>query len=196
MLGQVGMNSNGGAVFIYEHEGARKQAFFVPRGFVSLTRAGAESSFDFEKQLFSAATREMSFAQSFFQRLARAMETAARFPREPAGDVSEYDEEEVKQALWKKLGVTARSRFLNVAADNHVTWPNEPTLVKFDNHHFVLMPRTKDNVQSVHMDLVANRLDHGGATTVLRRFLSLMAWCDNNLQRSVLGGQGTLCRSQ
>ena len=40
-----------------------------------------------------------------------------------------------------------------MAADNHVTWPSEPTLVKFDGYHFVLMPRTKDNVQSIHLDL-------------------------------------------
>jgi hypothetical protein len=190
VLGQTGMNSHGGAVFTYLHEGARRQAFFVPHAALSLTREGAESSFDFEKQLLSAASREMSFGQSFFQKIARAMDDATRFSGEPLGDGSEYDEEEIKQALWKKLRVTPHSRFLNVAADNHVTWPHEPTLVRFDGRHFVLMPRTKDKVQSIHMDLVGNRLDDSGATTVMRRFLSLMAWCDDNFATLGFGWSG------
>lgn len=190
VLGQTSINSNGGAIFTYEHEGTRKQAFFMSHMATSLTTEGRESSFDFEKQLSSAASREMSFGRSFFQRIARAMETAARFPGEPVGDGSEYDDEEAKQALWKKLGVTPRSRFMNMAADNHVTWPHEPTLVKFDGHHFVLMPRTKTNVQSIHMDLMGNSLDHSGATTVMRRFLSLMSWCDDNFATLGFGWSG------
>jgi hypothetical protein len=190
ILGETGVNSNGGAIFTYEHEGIRKQAFFMSSMAISLAAKGAESSFDFERQLFSPASREMSFGRTFFERTTRAMETAARHPGEPAGDGSEYDEKEAKQALWKKLGVTPRSRFLNMAADNHVTWPGEPTLVKFDRHHFVLMPRTKDNVQSVHMDLTANGLDDSCATTVIRRFLSIMAWCDDNFATLGFGWSG------
>jgi hypothetical protein len=150
ILGQTGINSNGGAIFTYEHEGAKMQTFFMPHLAISLAREGTELAFDFEKRLSSGASRELRFGQSFFKRIAQAMDTAARFPGEPAGDGSEYDHDEAKQALWKKLGVTARSRFMNVAADNHVTWAHEPTLVKFDGHHFVLMPRTKDKVQSIH----------------------------------------------
>jgi hypothetical protein len=190
ILGETGANSAGGAVFTYEHEGLRRQSFFMPRMAVSLKCEGAESSFDFERQLFSPASREMSFGRPFFGRVARAIEIAARHPGEPAGDGSEYDEEETKQALWKKLGVTQHSRFLNMAADNHVTWPHEPTLVKFDGYHFVLMPRTKENVQSVHMDLTGNRLDDGSATTVIRRFLSVMAWCDDNFASLGFGWSG------
>jgi hypothetical protein len=190
VLGQTGHNSTGGAVFIYEHEGSRKQAFFMPRAAPSPTRQAADTSFDFEKHVFSAASREMSFGPLFFHRIAEAIEAAIRFPGEPVGNGSEYEEEEARQALWKKLGVTSRSRFMNMAADNHVTWPNEPTLVKFDGHHFVLMPRTKDKVQSIHMDLVGNRLDQSGATTVMRRFLSLMAWCDDSFATLGFGWSG------
>ena len=118
------------------------------------------------------------------------METAALHPGEPAGDGSEYDQEEAKQALWKKLGVTPSSRFLNMAADNHVTWPREPTLVKFDGYHLVLMPRTKDHVQSVHVDLTGNSLDSSSATTVIRRFLSIMAWCDDSFATLGFGWSG------
>jgi hypothetical protein len=190
IVGETGVNSTGGAVFTYENSGVRRQAFFMPRMAVSLTREGAESSFDFERQLFSLASREMSFGRLFFERIVQAMEVVARHPGEPAGDGSEYDEEEAKQTLWEKLGVTQRSRFLNMAADNHVTWPSEPTLVKFDGYHFVLMPRTKDHVQSVHIDLTENRLDDSGATTVIRRFLSVMAWCDGNFATLGFGWSG------
>jgi len=31
VLGQTGTNSNGAPIFTYEHEGARRQAFFMPR---------------------------------------------------------------------------------------------------------------------------------------------------------------------
>lgn len=189
-VGHTGLNSSGGAIVTYESEGTRAQAFFMPRMAASLAREGAESSFDFETRLSSAASREMRFERSFFEHIARAMQAAARDPGEPAGDGSEYNEEEAKQALWRKLGVTPRSRFLNVAADNQVTWPREPTLVRFDGHHFVLMPRTKDKIQSIHMDLVGNRLDNTGATTVMRRFLSLMAWCDDSFATIGFGWSG------
>jgi hypothetical protein len=190
IVGETGVNSTGGAVFTYEHNTVRRQAFFMPRMAVSLAREGVESSFDFDRQLFSLASREMSFGRPFFERIARAMEFAANHPGEPASDGSEYDEEEAKQELWKKLGVMPRSRFLNMAADNHVTWPSEPTLVKFDGYHFVLMPRTKDHVQSVHIDLAENGLDDSGATTVIRRFLSIMTWCDDNFATLGFGWSG------
>jgi hypothetical protein len=157
---------------------------------ISLAREGSNSSFDFERALFSPASRGMTFGRLFFARVARAMESATRHPGEPAGDGSEYEETEAQQELWKKLGVTPHSRFLNMAADNHVTWPNEPTLVKFDGCHFILMPRTKENVQSVHMDLTGNRIDDNGATTVLRRFLSIKAWCDDNFATLGFGWSG------
>jgi hypothetical protein len=190
ILGETGINSSGGAVLAYDHEGERRQAFFMPHMAISLAREGAEKAFDFEGQLFSAASRQMSFGQPFFERVADAMAAAARYPGEPASDGSEYDEEESKQVLWKKLGVTPHSRFLNMAADNHVTWPHEPTLVKFDDYHFVLMPRTKENVQSVHVDLTGNTLDDSGATTAIRRFLSVMAWCDDNFATLGFGWSG------
>jgi hypothetical protein len=37
------------------------------------------------------------------------------------------------------------------------------------------MPKTKDNVQSVHIDLVANRVDERTAMTVINLFLSVAA---------------------
>jgi methylamine utilization protein MauJ len=191
ILGSMGVNSTGGASFTYEQGGVRRDAFFTPCEAVSLTQDGAESSFDFERRLLSLASREMRFGKPFFERIAEAMEIAAIHPGEPAGDGSEYEDEEAKQARWKKLGVTRHSAFLNMRTDNYVTWPSEPTLVKFDGYHFVLMPGTKDNVQSIHLDLRANKLDDGKATTVIRRFLSIMAWCDDNFATLGFGWSGS-----
>lgn len=93
---------------------------------------------------------------------------------------------------WSALltRVTPRSRFLNLAADNHVSWSPEPTLVKCDGYHFVLMPRTSENVQSIHIDLRENGLDDSSAVTVIRRFLSIMAWCDDNFATLGFGWLG------
>jgi hypothetical protein len=71
-----------------------------------------------------------------------------------------------------------------------LTWPKEEKLIKFDRYTLVLIPKTKENVQSVHMDLIANRLDHREAMTVINRFLSIMAWCNDNFAIALDGGSG------
>lgn len=63
--------------------------------------------------------------------------------------------------------------------DNQVTWPRKEILIEFDHYKFVLMPKTKDHVQSIHVDLHANRLSMEEAMTVINRFLSLLTWCDD-----------------
>ena len=98
VLGQTGTNSTGAALLAYEHEGVRRQAFFMPHLAISLSQEGRESTFDFESYLSSFASREMRFGRSFFNRVGQAMDNAARFHSEPAGDGSEYDDEEAQQA--------------------------------------------------------------------------------------------------
>jgi hypothetical protein len=83
------------------------------------------------------------------------------------------------QRRYERLGVRPGSRFLNVGVDNQVTWPREEMLIKFDQYRFVLMPKTRDHVQSIHVDLTANRLKDAEAMTLVNRFLSLMTWCDD-----------------
>ncbi|UPK05725.1 methylamine utilization protein MauJ [Bradyrhizobium sp. 170] len=134
--------------------------------------------------------REMSFTQEFFRRLARECELAERFPAPPEGDGSEYDAEEAQQERYRKLGVRNGSRFLHVGVDNQVTWPKEEKLITFDQYQLVLMPKTKDHVQSVHIDLTANRVDESTAMTVINRFLSVMAWCDDNFAIAEYGWSG------
>jgi hypothetical protein len=176
-LGETGTNSNGRARLTYAQDGERRLAHFVPKEAVSLLQPGREHSFD-DEEMFSPACRELSFGPEFFNRLAREVEISQHFSA-PEGDGSEYDAEEARQRRYEKLGVKRNSRYLNIGVDTQVTWPKEEMQIKFDRYSLVLMPKTKDNAQSVHVDLHANRLSDEDAITVINRFLSVMAWCDD-----------------
>ncbi len=177
-LSESAINSHGFATLSYEKDGIRHQSFYVPQEAVSLLQPGAERDFDAEPR-YSMVSRDTRYSRELFDRIAIEIERAKAFPTEPDGDGSEYDAEEAEQERYRKLGVQAGSRFLNVGVDNQVTWPRHETLVKFDKFHFVLMPKTSDHVQSAHIDLTANRLSDLEAMTVINRFLSIMTWCDD-----------------
>ena len=63
--------------------------------------------------------------------------------------------------------------------------------MKFDRYHFVLMPKTRDNVQSIHIDLIANGLTDRKAMTVINRYLSIMTWCDDGFAVAQYGWSGS-----
>lgn len=190
-LCETGKHSNGGAMISYERDGTTCRAYFVSKLAVSLLTPGREATFDPEKdRLNSAAAREMSFGREFFRQLARDCDLARRFPASIEGDGSEYDAEEALQRRYEKLGVKRNSRFLNVGVDTQVMWPKEEVSIKFDRYSLVLMPKTKDNAQSVHMDLHANRVSDDCAITVINRFLSIMAWCDDQAAVRQFGWSG------
>lgn len=180
-------NSHGYATLSYVIDGENRRAFFVPGEAASLIRPetavskaapGPRAEYDSER-LHSPVSRDLVFSWQFFDRLYREVERTRAFPMPSVGDGSEYDAEEVEQRRRKKLGVRQNSRFLNIGVDNQVTWPSTETLVKFDRYHLVLMPKTKDNVQSIHIDLTTNGLSNFDAMTVINRFLSVMTWCDD-----------------
>lgn len=177
-MAEAGTNSNGLAVIVYEKDGSRCQLSFVRDEAVSLFQSGMEDCFDPELRN-SPVSRELAFNRRFFQQLAREIDRARANPSPPIGDGSEYDSEDAERARRKRLGVTPSSRFLNIGVDNQVTWPRTETLVEFDRYKMVLMPKTKDNVQSIHVDLTANGLNMEEAHTIINRFLSLMTWCDD-----------------
>jgi len=190
-VAETGVNSNGAAELAYERDGEKRRAHFVPKEAVSLLCPGGEVGFDPDRDRLNApAMREMSFNRIFFERLAQECEIAERFRTSLEGDGSEYNAEEAERERYRKLGVRHGSRFLNVGVDNQVTWPKKEKLVKFDRYHLVLMPKTGDNGQSVHIDLTANRLDDREAMTVINRFLSVMAWCDDNFAITQHGWSG------
>lgn len=175
-VAEVGTNSNGIAVITHERDDTRDELTFVPDDAVSLLQPGAR----YDAALRNApVSRELVFNRRFFQKLAREIDDARAYPMPPIGDGSEYDKEDAEKARRERLGATSSSQFLDIGVDNQVTWPREETLITFDRYKLVLMPKTKDHVQSIHIDLHANRLSMEEARTVINRFLSLMTWCDD-----------------
>ena len=184
-----GVNSHGYASLVYELNDVRRRTFFVPKEAVSLLRNGAEQNIDSECT-YSPVSKETVFSSAFFKRLVREIERSKSFSHEPAGDGSEYDAEEAEQERYKRLGVQPGSRFLNVGVDTQVGWPQSETVVNFDKYHLVLMPKTRANSQSIHIDLTGNGLTLDEAGTVINRFLSVMTWCDDQFAIAQDGWSG------
>ena len=174
-VAEIGPNSNGLATITFEENGARRVLSFVRDEAVSLLQSGMDLQFDAEMRN-AEISRELVFNRRFFDKLARAVADSRAHPVPPIGDGSEYDKEDAENA---RLGATASSSYLNIGVDNQVTWPREEMLIEFDRYKLVLMPKTKENVQSIHVDLHENRLTMEEAMTVVNRFLSLLTWCDD-----------------
>jgi hypothetical protein len=187
---EAGINSKGYAQIVYEDDGVRKVCTYVSRLALSLTGAGGDVGFDHERR-YASASREFVLNRKFFKSLAKRIDLARSMPPALDGDGAEYDSEEAKQARYKRLGATARSNYLTIGVDNQVTWPKEETLLKFGDHHLVLMPKTKDHVQSVSIDLDANKLSAEAGLTLIHRMLSVMTWCDDQYAVAQDGWSGS-----
>lgn len=178
-VAEAGTNSNGIAVITFDEAGVRKWIAFVRDEAVSLLQPG-EAAEVFDPALRNApVSRELVLNRRFFDRLASRVDKARKHPLPPFGDGAEYDREDAENARRERLGAKPTSRFLNIGVDNQVTWPRTEMRVKFDRYHLVMMPKTKENVQSVHIDLTANKLSAEEAMTVINRLLSVMTWCDD-----------------
>jgi len=177
MTSMARLNAHGTA-FIKVHTPGKRIVNFVSQMAVSLHRPGAEVTYDNDGQ-FTPAARLLSLNRSFFDRIAKETEEIRKLRPPPVGDGSEYDAEEAEQRRLQKLGVKRNSRYLTIGVDNQVTWPREETLVNFDRFALVLLPKTKDHIQSINIDLANNKLSIDEARTVWNRFLSIMAWCDD-----------------
>lgn len=173
-----GKNSNGFARLAWQHADGRQQVSFVSKMAVSRLRPGAESAVDADRYYAPASTCTV-LDRRFFDDVAAAVAGSLRSVAPPAGDGSEYDAEEARQARWRALGVEPSSRFLTIGVDTQVTWPKQKVLVRFDRYDLVLMPKTREHTQSVHIDLHRHRLRHEQGITVINRFLSLLSWCDD-----------------
>jgi hypothetical protein len=149
-------NSNGSATLLCI-DGEIRRTAFVSKMAVSLLQPGAERSFEIDS-LHAPVSRCVVFTRAFFDLVEAAIARSLAFPGPPAGDGSEYNAEEARQARYKALGVRDNSRFMNVGVDTQVTWPKQETLVRFGRYQLVLMPKTEDHTQSVHIDLRANHL--------------------------------------
>jgi hypothetical protein len=157
----------------------KKTANYVGKLAVSLLQPGAEKTFD-PRQLISSVITETVFYPSFFRRLDR--ELKKEIPEQTAPfvtDPEDEDEETRKEERARRLGLTPISKFLNVGVDNQVTWPPEETMVDFEGYKLILLPKTRENTTSVHIDLHKNRLTTEDALTLINRFLSVLTWCDD-----------------
>ena len=187
-MAESGVNSAGlGMVHVSEGE-RQRHIGFVPQLATSLLQPGAELIFDANLR-FSPVSRQLMLERSFFDELADQIKASVLWT-EPAGDGSEYDDDDVRRARLGALGVVNGSRYLNIGVNTQVTWPRQETLVRFDKYHLVLMPKTAKHTQSVHIDLTTNRLTDQEATTVVNRFLSVMAWCSDQFAISEGGWSG------
>jgi hypothetical protein len=175
---ESGTNANGHASLTYMDNGEPRTTHFVSKMALSLLGAGAEKTYRPEEHL-ALAPRQYVLSRRFFDRVARAVADARAFGHPPASDGSEYVAEEAEERRRKALGVRKGSYYLNMGVDNQVTWPKKETLITFDQYTMVLLPKTKENVQSISMDLTANKISMEEATTVMNRFLSVLAWCDD-----------------
>ena len=184
-----GTNNNGFAILRYLDGETPRIVHFVSDTAHSLLRPGAET-------VFRAGAFESSFARSvaltaqFFTVLRREVEVSILIMGEPAGDGSEYDPEEARAARVTRLGAKPYSRYLNMGVDTQVNWPKEETVIAFDRYRLVLLPKTKDSMQSVHIDLATNHLTNEAAMTVINRFLSLLTWCDDQFAIAQDGWSG------
>jgi hypothetical protein len=66
--------------------------------------------------------------------------------------------------------------WLNVGVSGEAIWPEQETKIRFGGHELVLRPATRDTEQSVHVALEG--LSDVEALTLINRFLSILAWCD------------------
>lgn len=175
-VAETGTNSHGLVVITYECHGKRNTYSFVRNEAVTLLQPGAELDTDKRN---SPVSRELVLNQRFFNLLVAKIETSRAMPKLQIGDGSEYDKEDEENARRIRLGVHSSSCYLNIGVDNQVDWPREELLVDFDSYKLVLMPKTAENIQSVHIDLRSNNLSMEEARTVINRFLSWLTWCDD-----------------
>ncbi len=162
----------------FEQSGQRRVVSFVSKNALSLSAAGAEINFDHDRPL-STNTRQLILNREFFRELKYNVDLSRHWNRPLDTDWREYKTEEERSAFHKRLGAQKGSNFLNLGVEASVTWPKDPTRIRFGGHYFVLFPKTKENSQSISIDLARERITSEDARTLLNRFLSVSAWCDD-----------------
>lgn len=166
------------AKLLFEDDGQRKIASYVSKSALTLAATGAEKTFDHDRPI-STNTRQLVLSREFLRTLKRDVDLSRHLNKPMKTDWHEYETEEERDTLQKRLGAHRGSRFLNLGVDTNVTWPKDPTRLEFGGHHFVLFPKTKENSHSISIDLQGERISVEDAKTLLNRFLSLLSWCDD-----------------
>jgi len=176
---EIYTSAHGRAAIVYRRGDTLKTAYYVGQTSIVTQQAGAEQSFD-PRDTISSVVTETIFYPPLFQRIYHALKREAFMPQvTPAIDPRDEEEETRKEERARRLGLSPRSRFLNYGVDNQVTWPPQETVVMFEGHRFVLMPKTAEHTTSIHIDLAAQGISAEHATSLINRFLSLLTWCDD-----------------
>lgn len=80
--------------------------------------------------------------------------------------------------------------WLNIGVLGGACWPTHESKITFGDHELILKPATKDTEQSIHINLKG--ISDIEAMTLINRFLSILAWCDDQGIETIDGGSGTL----
>ena len=160
----------------YQRNQEARVTSYVSKYAYSLLSPGAEREY-VHGRLDTLSAIQQSFGPSFFRSLAKAVLLSRQIDRPWKTDWREYESEEEKEAFHKRLGARRSSDFLNLRVDAQVTWPREPTRIKFGGHHFVLFPKTAENSHSISIDLASERISVDEARSLINLMLSVMSWC-------------------
>lgn len=81
--------------------------------------------------------------------------------------------------------------WLNLGISGGGCWPRQEEKIPFDSHELLLKPATKETEQSVHINLIKERISDIDAMTLVSRFLSILSWCDGgNKGMDIMDGVG------
>ena len=67
-------------------------------------------------------------------------------------------------------------RWMNIKLEGCFEWPTEKMEIDFEGRKLVLLPATKDNSASIHINTSTAGIPK--ARTIINRFLSIVCWCD------------------
>ncbi|MDP3049276.1 MAG: hypothetical protein Q8N12_07615 [Thermodesulfovibrionales bacterium] len=79
--------------------------------------------------------------------------------------------------------------WLNIGVLGGACWPTNESKINFGGRELILKPATKDTEQSIHINLKG--ISDIEALTLINRFLSILAWCDDQGIENFGGGSGT-----
>lgn len=175
-------NVHGTATVYFDHDGDVRPTTYLSEFAASGLMSG-QAAFDVERR-FAPASRDLVLTRAFFDEVSRAVAWSANIP-EPEGDGREYDADDAHRARMQRLQIGPNAHVLNVAVDTHAAWPRTETMITFDGVRLILMPPTRETATSIHIDLRGNNITSEAAQTVIRRFLSVLAWEDD--QYAVFG---------
>ncbi|WP_441234480.1 methylamine utilization protein MauJ [Bradyrhizobium sp. 930_D9_N1_4] len=177
---EIYTNAHGRGTIVYRSDDRILTAHYVHQNAISLFQAGADKAFD-PRALISSSITEMVFYAPFFRRIVNELAREAAAPLfSPTIDPEDDDEEARKEDRIKRLEIQQNSIFLNLAVETQVTWPPVETLVHFEGYRLILIPPTREHTTSIHIDLADQKITSESAVSLINRFLSLMAWCDDN----------------